>query len=63
MSYQEAVDELGYSHIQEPTIPDYKQLITSTENPSVQTSKIISMPAQSKVALNAPDRLFFRLNE
>ncbi|KAL9566227.1 hypothetical protein ACKAV7_009586 [Fusarium commune] len=61
MSYQEAVDELEYSHIQEPTIPEYEQQITPTESPS--PTKIIPMPVQSKVALNAPDRLLFRLNE
>jgi hypothetical protein len=63
MSYQEAVDELEYSHIQEPTIPQYEQQITPTESPTVQTPKVIPMPVQSKVALNAPDRLLFRLNE
>ncbi|RKL04700.1 hypothetical protein BFJ71_g3483 [Fusarium oxysporum] len=63
MSYQEAVDELEYSHIQELTIPQYEQQITPTESPTVQTPKVIPMPVQSKVALNAPDRLLFRLNE
>ncbi|KAF5645160.1 hypothetical protein F52700_2360 [Fusarium sp. NRRL 52700] len=63
MSYQEAVDELEYSHIQEPAIPDYERQITPTERPIIQTPKDIPMPVQSKIALSAPYHLFFRLNE
>ncbi|KAG5810804.1 hypothetical protein H9Q74_003955 [Fusarium xylarioides] len=63
MPFQEVVDELEYSHIQEPTIPYYEHHTTPTESPVIQTPKIIPMPVQSKIALSAPDRLFFRLNE
>lgn len=63
MSFQETIDELEYSHIQEPSIPEYEQQITPTESPIIQTLKDIPMPVQSKIALSAPDRLFFRLNE
>ncbi|KAF5667442.1 hypothetical protein FCIRC_9899 [Fusarium circinatum] len=63
MFYNEAVEELEYSRIQDLTIPDHEHQITSTGSPVEPTPKVIPVPVQSKIALSAPDCLFIRLNE
>ncbi|VTT56011.1 unnamed protein product [Fusarium fujikuroi] len=47
MSFQETIDELEYSHIQEPSIAEYEQQITPTESPIIQTLKDIPMPSKA----------------